>query len=172
MRGLFYQHRPWQKLNCLTAILAALMVLFFHGILNLLSTNQTASTASDSSLANILSSSEIHRLFSESDFWVAQVQGFFSIFSNIGLWLHIVWLPVSIALIIVIRALCTLTGRPRWQASIFLLVAGSLAMHLMQAFSSPADTAAQLAAGPAIALYFSLAALWASASRLRGPNSH
>ncbi|RUO24002.1 hypothetical protein CWE09_12705 [Aliidiomarina minuta] len=172
MRGLFYQHRPWQKLNCLTAFLAALMVLFFHGILNLLSTGRSALTADDSSLTHILSSSEIHRLLSESDFWIAQVQGFFSIFSNIGLWLHIVWLPVSIALIIVIRGLCTLTGRPRWQASIFLMVAGSLALHLIHIFISPAATLNQLAAGPAVALYFSLAAFWASASRLRGPNSH
>jgi hypothetical protein len=172
MRGLFYRHRVWQKMNCLMAGVAALFVLFFHGVLTLLAGGADAISSGQPPLNVIIANGPVHQLISEPAFWNAQAQVFTAIFSHLGLWFHIVWFPVSIALIILVRALCTLMARPRWQASLGLLALGLICMNLLTLLTAADAPIKDLAAPPAVALYFSVAALWASVTHLRGHQAH
>lgn len=172
MRGLFYRHRVWQKMNCLTASVAALLVLFFHGVLTLLSRGEDVISSGQPPLNFIIANGPVHHLTSEPAFWSAQAQVFTAIFSHVGLWFHIVWLPVSLALIILVRGLCTLMARPRWQATLLLLALGLICMNLLTMLTAPDAPVKELAAPHAVALYFAVAAFWASATHLRGHQAH
>lgn len=170
MRSLFYRHNPWQKLNLIMAIIALGFALFWHAVLNTIAQNQDPESIA--TLAQMLANLELASLFSSNIFWNAQFTGFFSIFTHATLWLSWLWLPVSIALIILIQGFAVLLNTPRWLRGALLI---TLAFAAVSGLSMLLDThtSAQTLAIPAhVALYFSLAATWVSAARIRGYHSH
>lgn len=169
MRGLFYRHRRWQLLNLLLFVLALGLALFFHGIINAIAVYQD-----DGALELFFthtSEQTLYQLFLLNEYWSAQINGAFALFSNPGLWLDILWLPVSIAIIILIEAFGTLLASPRWQRSALLLLVGVGLVWLMSLIYPLENNISRLASIPAVGLYFSIAAAWVSGTRLRGVRS-
>lgn len=170
MRGLFYRHRRWQKLNVFMFSVSVLTALFFHGVINTLAVID--GTPAIERVHALITQGHIAQVFLDSSFFAAQFDGFLAIISHPGLWFDWLWLPVSIALILVIQGFGTLLNRPRWQRSVLLLFAAWLGVWgLPQVFSIEA-TAAELSPTVLVGLYFSIAACLTTGARLRGHHSH
>lgn len=170
MRGLFYRHRRWQKLNVLMLCVSILIAMFYHGVLNTLAVAVRQDNVA--SVQSIIEQSGVFALFSSNIFWQAQFSGFFSVFQQLSLWFDILWLPVSAALILVIEGLGTLLNRPRWQLSLLLLIMGIAFASLLPQVYDISGSARDTGDPALIGLYFSIAAAWVCGARLRGHHSH
>lgn len=175
MRGLFYRHRRWQKLNLTLLVLALMLAFFFHAVLNTIaqSVNESAtSTGFYPDLEQTIANGDIFLLFTSSQLWTAQFSGFFSVFTYPTLWLSWLWLPLTIAVLLVIQALSALTNQPRWQTSTLILLLACLAAWGLPVIVDVFSSAQALAIPAQVGLYCSLSAAWVSAVRLRSHHSH
>ncbi|RUO32539.1 hypothetical protein [Aliidiomarina soli] len=170
MRGLFYRHRRWQKLNVFMFCISILFAMFYHGVVNTIAVN--IGNADLARVEALIADSRIFALFSEPVYWQAQFSGFIAVFQNVSLWLDILWLPVSIALILLVEGLGTLMNRPRWQLSVLLLIAGGLLAWALPLVYDVSRTPQNLTDPALVGLYFSLAGAWVCGARLRGHHSH
>lgn len=174
MRALFYRHKPWQKLNLLLMCIGLCSVMFWHGVLNTIAVANTdgAQSTEWQTLYTMLSNFELLNVFTSSLFWSAQFSGFLSVFQQPMLWFSWLWLPASIALIILIQAFAMLLNTPRWLRSVLLLTIGFALAWAIPQLITIADSAQALGIPAHVALYFSVAATWSSAARVRGHHSH
>lgn len=169
MRGLFYRHRRWQLLNLLFFVVALGCALFFHGVINAIAIYQNDSVIEP--FFSLAAEQSLYQAAGLSQYWSAQINGAFALFSQPGLWIDILWLPVSIALIILVAAFGTLLAAPRWQRSLILLLIGIALVWAMPLLYPLDNNVSRLASIPAVGLYFSIAAAWICGTRLRGVRS-
>lgn len=174
MRGLFYRHRRWQKLNVLLLVLALMLAFFFHAVLNAIAQSAYGSATFESlypQLKQAIGDGQMALMFTSANFWTAQFSGFLSVFTQPTLWLSWLYLPLSIATILIVQALAALMNQPRWQTSTLLLIVGCIAAWALPLVVDVTASPQALAVPAQVGLFFALAAAWISGSRLRGHHS-
>ncbi|RAJ98367.1 hypothetical protein B0I24_105120 [Aliidiomarina maris] len=150
-------------------LVALFAALFWHGVINAIASHQQ--TDNWLQLQTMLLNFRLGDVFASHLFWDAQFSGFLNILEYPTLWLSWLWIPVSVAIVILLQAVATLTNIPRWLVSLLLLALGILAMWGLPQ-TSGGQSPQGLAHAAHVALYLAIAALYISATRLRGHQSH
>lgn len=174
MRGLFYRHRRWQKLNFFLLVLALMLAFFFHGVLNAIAQAAGGSSMFESlypRLEQSIADGQMVNMLTSGSFWTAQFSGFVSVFTQPTLWVSWLYFPLSIAAILLVQALAALMNQPRWQTSTLLLLIGCIAAWALPLVVDVLESPQSLAVPAQVGLYFAIAAAWISGARLRGHHS-